>query len=82
MEDGNILDLQRCLQAGLLHGNLAAEAPSKLTLTNLLHFAQLAQLGLQYFVAASEPDPEAERRARVRSAAAAGLPSVPLETVA
>ena len=66
VEEGNLVDLQRCLQAGLLHGNLAAEAPSKLTLNNLLHFARLAQLGLQYLQTSSEPDPEAAATVKVR----------------
>ena len=68
MEEGNLADLKRCLQAGLLHGNLAAETPSRLTLNNLLQFARLAQLGLQYLhtaLDAPRPDADAARRIKV-----------------
>ena len=65
VEEGSIADLKRCLEAGLLHGNLAAEAPAKLTLNNLLQFAQLAQMGLQWLVALSEPDLDKERHVQV-----------------
>ena len=38
---------QRCLEAGLLDGNLGAEPAGKLTLNNVLQFSKLAQFGLQ-----------------------------------
>ena len=48
MEEGDLDSLERCMQAGLLHGSLDVEKPEALTLNNLMQFAQLAQLGLQW----------------------------------
>ena len=46
--------LDRCLNAGLAHGDLEAEDPSTLTLTNVLRVARLCQLAIQYFIATQE----------------------------
>ena len=46
--------LDRCLNAGLAHGDLEAEDPSTLTLTNVLRVARLCQLAIQYFIATQD----------------------------
>lgn len=46
--------LDRCLNAGLAHGDLEAEDPSTLTLTNVLRVARLCQLSIQYFIATQD----------------------------
>ena len=46
-KDCDVDSWQRCLEAGLLDGNLSAEPPGKLTLNNVLQFSKLAQFGLQ-----------------------------------
>ena len=45
--EGDVGSWQRCLEAGLLDGNLSAEPAGKLTLNNVLQFSKLAQFGLQ-----------------------------------
>lgn len=68
MEETNFEDLARCLEAGLLNGNLSAEPPATLTLNNLLQFAQLSQLGLQWLCSLREQDEDKERKLQVATA--------------
>lgn len=46
--------LERCLDAGLAHGDLEAEEPGTLTLTNVLRVARLSQMAIQYLLALQE----------------------------
>ena len=46
--------LDRCINAGLAFGDLEAEDPSTLTLTNVLRVARLCQLAIQYFIATQD----------------------------
>lgn len=50
----DITALERCLEAGLAHGDLEAEDPSRLTLTNLLRVARMSQMAIQYLLATQD----------------------------